>query len=114
MGGGGLRGAYPVPHIWSTNSGGKGAIRGYLKLDFAHFWLGGGLAKGIRVLEIYPSCQLKMILPFISAHEHAVWHTVWSTHVCMFVEFCNFCGYHTTNRNQVSNINSEIISSDIQ
>ena len=29
-----------MPCIRSTNSG--GVIRGYLKLDFAHFWLGGG------------------------------------------------------------------------
>ena len=41
-----------MPRIRSTNSGGR-EIRGYLKLDFAHFWLGGGAATEIRVLGIY-------------------------------------------------------------
>ena len=40
-----------MPRIRSTNSGGR-VIRGYLKLDFAHFLL-GGVATVIRVLGIY-------------------------------------------------------------
>ena len=49
-----------MPRIRSTNSGGGGMIRGYLNLDFAHFWL-EGVAKRFRVLGIYHNKLFKSL-----------------------------------------------------